>query len=368
MIKYCEAAQISWIFASPEVFEPTRAAAVKAGVKPNRVLVFDPPDRQAAEPTNRAELSVSSLLARGDDGSYENPNASKDPKQQIIARMFTPGTTVFAKAANISHAAQIERLNQGEAIYGAGGARHLHYVGMHHVSGLNHCQKAAAGQHQLYITESQDPTELVDLVRKFEITAMLLPPRMLIAVTHLIETGVRSRNDISSLVNAFSGGSQVPKEAMEAFMAFVVPAVGYGSTETGVVSSGLWPIGSTGELKGYVGRLSPGTEVNIIDPDTCEDRGIGVDGEICTRGSNLFSGYCDNEKSTRESFIPDKIAGADWFRTGDKGKLSGDGSLYVTGRYEEIFKVSTEEVAPAEVENVLIECQGGCHCPNGGAR
>jgi acyl-coenzyme A synthetase/AMP-(fatty) acid ligase len=71
----------------------------------------------------------------------------------------------------------------------------------------------------------------------------------------------------------------------------------------------------------------------------------------------LFSGYCNNAKATDDAHIID-AKGQRWFRTGDKGQTDAKGELWVTGRYKEIFKVATEEVAPLEVESTLTKHPG----------
>ena len=58
----------------------------------------------------------------------------------------------------------------------------------------------------------------------------------------------------------------------------------------------------------------------------------GGEGEICVRGENVTRGYLNNEKANRESFTRDG-----WFRTGDQGKLDGDGYVIITGRIKELI-------------------------------
>jgi len=74
-----------------------------------------------------------------------------------------------------------------------------------------------------------------------------------------------------------------------------------------------------------------------------------VDGEIQVRGWSVMRGYCNNPEATAKAFTADG-----WLRTGDLGSLTSDGRLRMTGRLKDVFRVGGENVAPAEVEEVLL--------------
>jgi fatty-acyl-CoA synthase len=74
-----------------------------------------------------------------------------------------------------------------------------------------------------------------------------------------------------------------------------------------------------------------------------------VDGEIQVRGWSIMRGYCNNPEATARAFTADG-----WLRTGDLGSLTPDGRLRMTGRLKDVFRVGGENVAPAEVEEVLL--------------
>jgi fatty-acyl-CoA synthase len=73
------------------------------------------------------------------------------------------------------------------------------------------------------------------------------------------------------------------------------------------------------------------------------------DGEIQVRGWNVMRGYCGNPEATAAAFTADG-----WLRTGDLGELTPDGRLRMLGRLKDVFRVGGENVAPAEVEEVLL--------------
>jgi fatty-acyl-CoA synthase len=82
----------------------------------------------------------------------------------------------------------------------------------------------------------------------------------------------------------------------------------------------------------------PGLEVRISEEK-----------EIQVRGWGLMQGYVNNPEATAQAFTPDG-----WLRTGDLGELTADGRLRMTGRMKDLFRVGGENVAPAEVEEVLL--------------
>ena len=96
------------------------------------------------------------------------------------------------------------------------------------------------------------------------------------------------------------------------------------------------------------------------DPGGAAGAGIGLaasrrgdahfpEGEIQVRGWSVMRGYCNNPEATAKAFTADG-----WLRTGDLGSLTADGRLRMTGRLKDVFRVGGENVAPAEVEEVLL--------------
>jgi fatty-acyl-CoA synthase len=76
---------------------------------------------------------------------------------------------------------------------------------------------------------------------------------------------------------------------------------------------------------------------------------ISAEGEIQVRGWNVMRGYYNNPEANATAFTADG-----WLRTGDRGELTPDGRLRMSGRLKDVFRVGGENVAPAEVEEVLL--------------
>lgn len=99
---------------------------------------------------------------------------------------------------------------------------------------------------------------------------------------------------------------------------------------------------------GTVGR-GFGVEVKILN-EQGKILAQGEEGEICARGANVTKGYLNNDKANRESFTKEG-----YFRTGDQGKIDPDGYVIITGRIKELINRGGEKIAPAEIDDVLLQ-------------
>jgi fatty-acyl-CoA synthase len=122
----------------------------------------------------------------------------------------------------------------------------------------------------------------------------------------------------------------------------------YGLTEAAGAVTYTRTTDSLDERTSTCGPALPGMEVRIIDPETGEPLAVDEPGEIAIRGQGLFSGYHKDPERKAALSTPDG-----WFRTGDQGALDQDGNLRFLGRLKEMLKVGGENVAPAEVEELV---------------
>jgi len=93
----------------------------------------------------------------------------------------------------------------------------------------------------------------------------------------------------------------------------------------------------------------PGIDLRIADAQSGAVLPPETLGEIQSRGWGVMRGYSNNPDATAKSFTPDG-----WLRTGDLGVLDADGRLGLVGRLKDVLRVGGENVAPAEVEEVLL--------------
>jgi acyl-CoA synthetase (AMP-forming)/AMP-acid ligase II len=123
----------------------------------------------------------------------------------------------------------------------------------------------------------------------------------------------------------------------------------YGNTESQSMISLLAPEDhQPGHPRlGSAGRVSFGWEVRIVDPDG-RDLPVDTPGELLIKGECLFSGYWRDPEGTAAAFTEDG-----WYRTGDVGRLTADGYLYILDRAKDMIISGGENIYPAEVEAVL---------------
>ena len=123
---------------------------------------------------------------------------------------------------------------------------------------------------------------------------------------------------------------------------------GYGMTEASPVTHAV-PTGEP-DRPGSVGPLMPGMEQRIVSLETSAEVAPGERGELHVRGPNVMLGYLGNAQATRATVDEDG-----WLRTGDIAHADADGWTWVVDRLKELIKVSGFQVAPAELEALLIE-------------
>ena len=121
---------------------------------------------------------------------------------------------------------------------------------------------------------------------------------------------------------------------------------GYGMTE----ASALLTVGPLeAPRRGSVGRLVPNTQARIVDAAGGADLGPGRTGELWIRGPQVMRGYRDRPEATARTVDADG-----WLHTGDLCYLDLDGYLYVVDRLKELIKYKGYQVAPAELEHLLL--------------
>jgi long-chain acyl-CoA synthetase len=137
--------------------------------------------------------------------------------------------------------------------------------------------------------------------------------------------------------HAISGGARLDPDVNRFFESLgIIVCEGYGLTETCVATHVNLP---HRRKIGSVGPAFNGIEVHITPED----------GEIWLRGPNVTSGYLNRPEATRESWTVDS-----WFKTGDVGRVDGDGFLYITDRKKEIvITAGGKKIPPTELEGVF---------------
>jgi len=183
------------------------------------------------------------------------------------------------------------------------------------------------------------------IVQQEKITfAYIVPPVGLALAKHpLID-----KYNLSSLRMMHSSAAPLANDLIETiYRRLKVPVKqGYGLSEASPgVASQSWaewnkPIGSAG-------RLGPSISMKFMDNG--KEVPVGAEGEIWIKGPNVCKGYYNNPKATSES-----INAEGWYRTGDIGYVDKDNNIYITDRVKELIKYNGFQVAPAQLEGLLL--------------
>jgi acyl-CoA synthetase (AMP-forming)/AMP-acid ligase II len=167
-------------------------------------------------------------------------------------------------------------------------------------------------------------------------------------ISYLLESESPPRESLRGIRFCRSASAPLPPEQHRAFEAKfgigIVETMGLTETAAPAFSNPLAP----GLRKiGSVGRASGG-EAGVVDA-ALAPVADGSTGEIVVRGPHVMRGYYKDSHATRASFTPDG-----WFRTGDLGHRDADGFFFVTGRIKELIIKGGENIAPREIDEVLL--------------
>lgn len=189
-------------------------------------------------------------------------------------------------------------------------------------------------------------------VQNYKITfSYVVPPVVLLLGKHPIV----EKYDLSTIRMMNSGAAPLTKELVEAVYSRLGVGIkqGYGLSETSPTThTQPWP--EWRSSVGSVGKLLPNMEAKYMNmPEDGSDPTevpTGEVGELYLRGPNIFLGYHNNPAATADSISPDG-----WFRTGDVGYQDPKGNFYITDRVKELIKYKGFQVAPAELEGILVD-------------
>jgi long-chain acyl-CoA synthetase len=290
------------------------------------------------------------------------PGAEFADPESVAIVLFTSGTTSQPKAVELSHN-NLTSYVTGTVEFDSAGDQDaaLICVPPYHIAGVGAAlSNLYAGRKMVYLPNF-DANEWVRLINAEHVTTATLVPTMLDRVVTVLEAGDGAPVQLPSLRNLAYGGSKVGlplvRRALE-----LLPDVGfvnaYGLTETSSTIAVLTPddhrdaqaAGAAGrhdEAKrlGSVGQPVPGIELEVRDEDGTV-LGPGETGELFVRGEQV---------SGRYTGIGSVLDENGWFPTKDIAMLDEDGYLFIGGRSDDTIIRGGENIAPAELEEVLIE-------------
>lgn len=197
-----------------------------------------------------------------------------------------------------------------------------------------------------HIMEKFSPQQALDLLQTGKYTVLPGVPTMFHYLLHRAqEVGVER---LGALRLCISAGAIMPASLNKAFEDRFQTRLldGYGITETSTMVTMNWLHGA--RPMGSCGLPVPGLAVRIVDPSSREDVALGEEGELIVRGPNLMHGYHNKPAETASALRNG------WYHTGDLARSDPSGYLTITGRIKELIIRGGQNIAPAEIEEVVV--------------
>lgn len=334
-----------FVITEPEMLESVLAATKDCNIAKSNILIMNVLGQAVPEGFS----SWDKLLSHGEEDWVRFDDIDR-AKQTEAARLFSSGTTGLPKAAMISHynlvAQHTLNWEDDKRDYTV---KRLLVMPMFHVgvlpvaviTSLKGCQVGV-------VMRRFELAKFLSNIEKYQINELNLVPPMVIAT---VMSPMVQDHTLKSVRSTMIGAAPLDKGPQMRFQALVhgsAPCTQvYGMTEaTCIVTRIKWP---EKDFTGSVGRPIPNIDMKIIDDDGVDITDYNVTGELCVRGPTIIPGYLSdpigNQAFDSEGF----------YHTGDVGYCDFKTRLwYIVDRKKELIKVRAWQVAPPELEAVLL--------------
>lgn len=276
------------------------------------------------------------------------PQNPISPKDDLAALPYSSGTTGFPKPVMLTHYNLVAMLCQMSVVepFTADDVL-VCVVPMYHLYGLHIVANLALKVGATVVTMPRyDEKSFLSTLEKYRVTIAPLVPPIVLTLSRSAEV---DNYDLSSLRLIHCGAASLVDDVARACSERLHCEVryGYGLTEVSPLSHTSAP-GVVPHKPGSVGFCLPNTECRIVDPVSETELGSNEQGEIWIRGPQVMKGYLGDPEATSEMLT------GGWLRSGDIGYVDDDGQLFVVDRLKELIKFKGRQVAPAELEAILL--------------
>jgi long-chain acyl-CoA synthetase len=291
------------------------------------------------------------------DSSFDQLMSGYAPAPDLVERdpgdsaviLYTSGTTGHPKGAELTHRNLIENakvtttdlldLNADDVVFG--GLPLFHAFGQ--TVALNTTVGAGG---TLVLLPRFDAARALQLMAEYDVSVFAGVPTMYGA---LLDVPDATEYGLDALRVCVSGGAAMPVELLHRFESVfgVTVLEGYGLSETSPVASFNHP--DRLRKPGSIGTPVRGIEMRIVD-ESGKPVTDGEIGEITIRGHNVMKGYLNKPEASAEAIDADG-----WFRSGDMGRIDGDGYFFIVDRKKDLIVRGGYNVYPREIEEVLYE-------------
>jgi len=268
-----------------------------------------------------------------------------DPGSDAVF-VFSSGTTGMPKAVRHTHRSLAVATSHWCAALGLGPADRFQIATPpSHILGLLNLLAAASAGATVRLHRRFDLDEVLHRISTERMTLEMAVAPIALAMANHPDL---ERYDLSSLRYIMWGATPVTQSVAETVTRRSgvrwLPA--YGASELPVIA--VNPVHDPSHWRLDSAGLAPsGVSLRVADLENGDVLGAGGVGEIQARSRSLMAGYLPAD-ADEDAFVDG------WYRTGDVGWLEKDGWVHITDRSKEMIKVSGFQVAPAEIESVLL--------------
>ncbi|CAL5444285.1 unnamed protein product [Camellia sinensis] len=276
---------------------------------------------------------------------------------EVVALPYSSGTTGLPKGVMLTHKGLVTSVAQ--QVDGENPNLYIHsedvmmcVLPLFHIYSLNSvllCGLRVGAA--ILIMQKFEIGSFLKLIQRYKVTIGPFVPPIVLAIA---KSEVVDDYDLSTIRTVMSGAAPLGKELEDAVRAKFPHAKlgqGYGMTEAGpVLAMCLAFAKEPFEIKsGACGTVVRNAEMKIVDPDAGFSLPRNQPGEICIRGDQIMKGYLNDPEATERTI--DKQG---WLHTGDIGYIDDDDELFIVDRLKELIKYKGFQVAPAELEALLL--------------
>ncbi|XP_063391516.1 uncharacterized protein LOC134677026 [Cydia fagiglandana] len=331
-----------------------------AGISKPKCVFLSPLAYKMHEKTLKSLKYVEKIIVFGDENpagtiSYNDLVSAQNVKyeefravdvegpDETLFILYSSGTTGLPKGVALTHRNALTSSNS-KGIETPQPPIYLMITPWFHTMGLmGSLLYLASGRNMVYLPKFEIEVYL-KCIEKYKVTRLYVVPPVLVAIVKY-----PNKYNLSTVDLIYSGAAPLTKETADAvkekFPNVKSVLQGYGMTETALAVTRCTDADSK---SGTVGTVVPGAIIKVIDLKTREPVGANQSGEICVKGGIVMKGYIGKDR--REDFDDEGF-----FRTGDVGYYDEDGDFFIVDRLKELIKYKGYQVAPAELEAVLLQ-------------
>jgi len=290
------------------------------------------------------ELPSLASIAR----DFDPPEVTIDPATDVVALPYSSGTTGLPKGVMLTHRNLVANLAQTEAVERSELRALIGALPFFHIYGLIVVLNFGLRIGATIVTLPRfDPELFLKALQDWRVElAHIVPPVAVLLAKHPSV----DKYDLRHLQELFCGAAPLGPELTDAILRRLNVTVrqGYGMTEASPVTH--YSDCRSEPRPGTVGRLAPSTEGRLVNVESGNDAAVGEPGEVWIRGPQVMKGYLNNAEATAHT-----VDQEGWLHTGDIGTVDSEGYLTIVDRLKELIKVKGYQVAPAELEGLLLK-------------